>query len=153
MTTVLVRGRVAGITIARIILGVVFFAHGWQKLFTNGIDRVQTGFEAMGTPVPGLSAWLAAVVELVGGAALIVGLAVPLVAAAGIVDMLCAIIYGHWSVFMEAGTILAAGGPEVPLLVIAGLAAIGFAAQGPLSCDHYIWNARAEVGGDRLVRR
>ena len=57
--------------IARVGLGVVFIAHGWQKYRTNGIDGTATGFDQMGVPAPTLSAYYATAVELIGGAALI----------------------------------------------------------------------------------
>ena len=130
------------LTIGRILLGVVLFAHGWQKVFTNGMDKVQMGFESMGVPAPGFSAWFAAGVELIGGALLIVGLAVPVVAILGVIDMLGAIITAHWSVLTESGSLIAQGGPELPVLILAGLLAVGLAAPGPLSIDHYLRGRR-----------
>ena len=54
----------------RLSLGLVFLLHGWQKV--NGLAGVQAFFASLGLP-----SWLAVIVsfsELIGGAALIVGL-------------------------------------------------------------------------------
>ena len=53
--------------VARVALGIVFVAHGWQKLNTNGLDATTAGFEGMGIPFPTFSAYFATFVELVGG--------------------------------------------------------------------------------------
>ena len=60
------------ILVSRVAVGVILFAHGWQKFFTNGIDATAQGFEGMGVPAATAAAIFAATVELVGGALLIV---------------------------------------------------------------------------------
>lgn len=55
------------ILVARIGIGAVFVAHGWQKLVTYGMDGTAASFDQMGVPLPTLAAWFAALVELVGG--------------------------------------------------------------------------------------
>ncbi|CAM3926875.1 DoxX family protein [Tsukamurella ocularis] len=134
------RGQGLASTIARVILGVIFFAHGWQKFVTNGIDNVAAGFEKMDVPFPTLSAWFAGLVELVGGAALVIGLAVPLVAVLGIIDMLGAIIFVHW----DNGFFATGGGYELPLALIAGLIAVGIASHGPLAADTHLLRRRSK---------
>lgn len=69
--------RDLAILIARIGLGVVFVAHGWQKFFEYGVNATQESFADMGVPLPDISAIAAATIELAGGFALIVGLATP----------------------------------------------------------------------------
>lgn len=138
MAAQLDQGQGLASTIARVILGVIFFAHGWQKFVTNGIDNVAMGFEKMDVPLPTLSAWFAGLVELVGGAMLIIGLAVPLVAVLGIIDMLGAIIFVHW----DKGFFAASGGYELPLALIAGFIAVGIASHGPLAADTHLLNRR-----------
>ncbi|MBY8852969.1 DoxX family protein [Saccharothrix sp. MB29] len=61
--------------IGRIGVGVVFIAHGWQKVAEWGLDGTATAFAGMGVPLPTLSAWFAAIVELGGGALLLLGAA------------------------------------------------------------------------------
>ncbi|WP_132992978.1 DoxX family protein [Gordonia zhaorongruii] len=121
-------------TIARIILGVIFVMHGWQKLFTNGIDQTRMGFESMDVPAPEIAAWFAGIAEFVGGILLIIGIAVPLVALILIIDMIGAIIFAH----MDAGFWVNEGGYEFVLALIAGLIAIAVAHQGALSVDAHV---------------
>ncbi len=42
--------------VARVILGIIFIMHGWQKLHTNGIGATEKGFRAMDVPFPEFSA-------------------------------------------------------------------------------------------------
>ncbi|TWS26512.1 DoxX family protein [Tsukamurella sputi] len=141
MAAQLERGQGLASTIARVILGVIFFAHGWQKFVTFGMDGVAANFDKMGVPLPTLSAWFAGIVELVGGAALIIGFAVPIVAVLGIIDMLGAIIFVHW----DAGFFASNGGYELPLALIAGLIAVGIASHGPLAADTHLLNRRSKA--------
>ena len=57
--------------VARVLIGIVLIAHGWQKFATYGIGGVTASFEKMGVPLPAVSAVFSAVVELAGGAALL----------------------------------------------------------------------------------
>lgn len=110
--------------IARIGLGVVFIAHGWQKFRTNGLDGTAAAFEKMGVPAPTLSAYYATAVELIGGVALIVG---ALTAVAGVLlalDMVGAFAFVH----LSNGVFVAEGGWE--LVVILGLLSLTLAAVG-----------------------
>ncbi|MFM9378690.1 DoxX family protein [Gordonia sp. VNK21] len=134
-------GQALAVTAARVILGIIFFAHGWQKLVTNGMDATAAGFEAMGAPAPTFSAWLAALAELIGGGLLIVGLATPLVALILIGDMIGAIFIAH----IDQPLI---GGFELPLALIAGLIAVGVADQGVLSVDGNVLRLRKRKSVD-----
>ncbi|MGO3326970.1 DoxX family protein [Gordonia sp. (in: high G+C Gram-positive bacteria)] len=121
-------------TIARVILGIIFLAHGCQKLFVNGMDATSAGFQMMDVPAPTLSAWVAAILEFAGGIALIAGLAVPLVALLLILDMIGAIFIAH----IDAGFWASDGGYELPLALIAGLIAVAIADQGLASVDSHV---------------
>lgn len=126
--------RSIGLLGARVILGIIFIAHGWQKFHTNGIDATAKFFDGAGVPFPRFSAYYATWVELVGGALLILGLALPLVAILLIIDMIGAIVTVHW----DAGFWGADGGYELPLALIGGLLAVGFAAAGGLAVDGHL---------------
>lgn len=108
--------------LGRVAVGVVFVYHGWQKLVTSGVDQVATGFGQLGIPLPTVSAWFATLVELVGGAAFIVGIGLPLVGVLLAVVMVGAGVFVHFS----KGFGLQAGGYEYVLVLLAVSLALGF---------------------------
>jgi putative oxidoreductase len=59
--------------LARIALGVVFFAHGLKKLTDVGLAGLTLGFGKTGVPVPAVAAYFTTFVELIGGVALLLG--------------------------------------------------------------------------------
>lgn len=62
----------AGTLIIRVILGIIFLAHGLDK-FGSGIGNIEGFFESLG--IPAFMASVVAIIEIVGGIALILGLA------------------------------------------------------------------------------
>ncbi|MFC8178652.1 MULTISPECIES: DoxX family protein [Nocardiaceae] len=110
--------------VARIGLGIVFIAHGWQKLNTNGLDATKAGFEGMGVPLPAVSAYFATFVELIGGVALVVGIFTPIIGILLFLDMLGAFLFVHY----DLGVFVAEGGYE--LVVALGVASLLIAAVG-----------------------
>ncbi|GAA2810898.1 DoxX family protein [Crossiella cryophila] len=107
--------------LGRVVVGVVFIYHGWQKLVTGGIDGVAAGFGKMGIPLPTVSAWFTALVELVGGAAFIVGIGLPLVGVLFAFVMAGAGFFVHF----KNGFGLPGGFEYILTLLAAGLA-LGF---------------------------
>jgi len=107
--------------VARLAIGVVFFAHGWQKFFSNGMDAVTNAFAQAGIPLPVISAWFTALVELIGGAAFILGLLMPLVSILFAVVMAGALVFVH----AKAGLFAPVGYEYVLVLGTAALA-VGF---------------------------
>ena len=82
-----------GLLLARVIVGVVLFAHGYQKLFDVGVANFGDTFLApLGVPLPGLAAWIVALVEFVGGLALILGLLSRVVALLATIDLVVEIL-------------------------------------------------------------
>ena len=65
-----------GLFVLRLALGIIFIAHGGQKLFGwfggRGLEATVTGFTGMGIPAP--LAYLGAFTEFFGGIAVIIGL-------------------------------------------------------------------------------
>ena len=110
--------------IGRIALGIVLIAHGWQKFFTFGISGATASFEQMGIPLAGAAAVFAAVVELVGGTLLILGLATPLVGLLVAIDMAGALLFVH----APNGVFVDAGGYELVLVI--GALGVVFAGLG-----------------------
>jgi putative oxidoreductase len=134
--------------IARIGIGVVFVAHGWQKAFTNGMDATAASFDRGGIPLPTLSAWFTAMTELVGGAAMIVGFAVHLVGLLLVVIMTGAYLFVH----VGNGIFVRDGGGE--LVIALGATSLLLAAYGGgrYSLDHLIAPRMTPVRRTLLAR-
>jgi putative oxidoreductase len=81
--------------ILRVVAGAIFVAHGGQKIFTYGVAGITAGFTQMNVPIPGFTAPAVGVLELIGGAALIIGLFGRVVPALLAIDMLGAIVFVH----------------------------------------------------------
>ncbi|WP_433265344.1 DoxX family protein [Actinosynnema sp. CS-041913] len=126
--------------IGRIGVGVVFFAHGWQKVTEWGLDGTAQAFQGMGVPLPTVSAWFATLVELAGGALLIAGAGLPVVGVLLALDMLGALIIVH----LPNG-LLGQGGYELVLALGVAALALGFNG-GSLTVDRLVRRKRtAEV--------
>jgi putative oxidoreductase len=83
-------------TIVRVVFGVIMILHGWPKVFTAGLDRIGTAF-ATNYGLPYGFAHLAAFFEIVGGAALVIGLFTRFFGAALAIQMLIAMYVAHWA--------------------------------------------------------
>jgi putative oxidoreductase len=75
-------------TIMRVVLGILFLVHAISK-FQMGLGNVEAWFSSMG--VPGMLAYVVAVLELVGGIMLIVGLFTRYVSALFVIMLIGAI--------------------------------------------------------------
>jgi putative oxidoreductase len=116
----------------RLIVGFGFAFHGYAKL-ARGPENFARILDAIGIPAPVPMAWLTTLLELLGGASLMLGVfVVPLSIPLGIV-MLTALFsvhfrYGFSSVglkaFSAAGAVFAPVGYEINLLYIAALLAL-----------------------------
>ncbi len=124
-----------GITVLRVVIGVVFLMHGGQKLFFRGFAGVAAFMASVGIPLPMLSGVVVTLVEFLGGLALVFGLFTRWAAALLAVDMLVAILTVHLpnGFFLPRGfefalTLLAA---NVALLLLgSGKASLGRAMCG-----------------------
>jgi putative oxidoreductase len=87
--------QACGLAVLRVVVGIVYFVHGYQKLFQFGFHGVAGMFGHMGIPLPAVSAVIVTLVEFVGGILLITGLATRIPAALNAVDMTVAILAVH----------------------------------------------------------
>ncbi|MGN8224633.1 DoxX family protein [Gracilimonas sp. BCB1] len=74
----------------RIGVGVIFIIAGWSKL--SGIEGVQGFFGNIGIPLPGVMAWVVALVEFVGGIMMLTGYKVEIPGILLAITMLVAIL-------------------------------------------------------------
>jgi putative oxidoreductase len=109
---------------ARVVLGTVLIAHGWQKLSDQGLHATAAGFDSMGIPAPLAAAYYATFVELVGGVLLAAGLLTRLVGVLVVGDMLGAFWFAH----RDAGIFVDQGGWE--LVAVIGALSLGLVAAG-----------------------
>jgi putative oxidoreductase len=130
-----------GLAIIRIVLGLTFMLHGWQKVFEYGIPGVTQAFGQMGAPLPGITGPLVSALELAGGAALIVGLLTRLVAIPLAIDMLGAIFL----VVLPMKGISAPLAFELELILLVGALAMLIGGPGALSIDGAIARAHSRA--------
>ncbi|WP_019637932.1 DoxX family protein [Paenibacillus fonticola] len=84
----MVRKDELGLTLLRLSLGVTFLIHGFDK-FQSGIAGTAGFFESLG--MPGFAAYVVALIELLGGIAMVLGLGTRIVAALFAIIMAVAI--------------------------------------------------------------
>ncbi|HEX6574760.1 MAG TPA: DoxX family protein [Gemmatimonadaceae bacterium] len=119
-----------GLGIVRIVAGIVFMAHGYQKFFTMGIPGVTGFFGGLGIPLPGVAAPMVATLELVGGFLLVIGLFARFIAIPLAIDMATAIALVH----AKNGFYLPMGVEFVLMLMTAAIA-VAIAGSGAFSID------------------
>jgi putative oxidoreductase len=126
------------LVVLRVLVGVVFLAHGGQKLFVYGFDGVTGAFGQMGVPMASITGPLTALVEFFGGLALIAGLLTRVAGIGLAVAMLGAIAFVH----LAAG-FFGPNGFEFPLTLLGATIALALAGPGRFSLDHVIAARRA----------
>ncbi|MEN1833987.1 DoxX family protein [Pseudomonas lijiangensis] len=127
-----------GLTVLRIIVGIIFIAHGSQKLFGAfggyGLEGTAQFMASQGLNPGYLMALLSGSVEFFGGLAVLIGLlARP--AALGLAVLLLVAIF---SVHIGNGLFMANNGYEFALALLGGAIAILIEGAGKLSVDRAI---------------
>ncbi|MQA90806.1 MAG: DoxX family membrane protein [Gemmatimonas sp.] len=120
----------AGLAFLRVIAGIIFIAHGGQKLFSFTIPGVVEGLAAAGVPVPGLTAPAVTLLELFGGIALLAGVFTRIASTGLAVVMLGAIVMVH----LPSG-FFAPDGIEYPLALFGTMVAFALTGAGRYSVD------------------
>lgn len=125
----------------RVPVGIIFAAHGAQKLFGwfggYGLEGSGQFFGSIGLSPGYLMALLAGLVEFFGGLALVLGVLVRPAAAALALAMLIAVFAVHWS----KGFFASNGGYEYALALFAASLALVFSGAGRLSVDRSLTGA------------
>ncbi len=141
--------RDVAILLARIGLGIIFLAHGLQKLNTWGYSGTKAAFDGMGAPVPGVSAFLATWIEILGGVALIAGVLTPIFGLLLFLDMVGAFFIAH----SDKGIWISDGGYELVLGLGAGSLAIAAVGAGMFSLDRLLGSRLPWVATDHSATR
>jgi putative oxidoreductase len=127
-----------GLTVLRIVVGIIFAAHGSQKLFGlfggYGLAGTAQWMESIGLTPGYLMATLAGGTEFFAGLALIIGLLVR-PAALGLAILSLVAIF---SVHIGNGLFMANNGYEFALALLAGSVAVLIEGAGKLSVDRSI---------------
>lgn len=118
-----------GTLILRVILGVIFLAHGLDK-FQSGISNIEGFFASIG--LPAFMASVVAVVEIAGGIALILGLATRIVSIILGIVLIVAIIQAK----LSAGFL---GGYELDLALLAIAIHLALSGSRLLSVDSLLF--------------
>ena len=127
-----------GLTVLRVLVGIIFAAHGSQKLFGwiggGGLAGTAQWMESIGLAPGTLMALLSGGTEFFGGLALIIGLlARP--AALGLTFTLLVAIF---TVHISNGLFMANNGYEFALALLGGTLAVLIEGAGKLSLDQAI---------------
>jgi putative oxidoreductase len=116
-------------TIVRVVFGFIMIMHGWPK-WTRGAEAIGTAF-ANNYGLPRWFAPLAIFFEVVGGAALIAGIATRFFAAGLAIELLFAMFAAHWAKGFGVG----GGGYEYVMFLGFVCFYIAIRGGGPYSVD------------------
>jgi putative oxidoreductase len=129
-----------GLTVVRILVGIIFVAHGSQKLFGAfggyGLEGTGQYMASLGLTPGYLMALLSGSAEFFGGLGLVVGLLARPAAAVLAATLVVAI----FSVHISHGLFMANNGSEFALALLGGVIAVLIEGAGKFSLDSKIGN-------------
>lgn len=122
-----------GLAVLRIVLGVIFIAHGYPKI-AGGVAGTGEFLGQLGVPLAGFFAWVVTLLEFFGGIALVIGFLVTPVSLLLSFHMLVGIVLVHAPEgFYVIGP--GQGGLEFNLLLIAALLSMVLVGPGMAALD------------------
>jgi len=128
----------AGLSVIRILVGIIFIAHGAQKLFGMfggyGLEGTGQWMESIGLAPGYLMALLSGSAEFFGGLALVIGLLARPAALVLAVTLVVAILTVH----IGNGLFMSNNGYEFGLALLAGTVAVLIEGAGRFSLDRLI---------------
>lgn len=119
----------------RLVAGILFIMAGYNKLFVNGASAFAGMLEGWGFPLAAVLAWIVALVEFLGGIALVLGLLTRVSAILLGVTMLVA-----WSTHL----VHAMDGARLPILLVAAMASLLLSGGGKLALDEKLCKERSQ---------
>ena len=125
--------------VSRVALGIILIAHGWQKWNEYTLDGTAASFGDMGVPAPAAAAMFVTAVEVLGGAALVLGVLTPVAGVLNMISLLGALVLVH----LQNGVFVQNGGFELVLALFSGLAVIALLGAGKFSVDGLIGRTAA----------
>jgi len=127
-----------GLTIVRILVGIIFVAHGSQKLFGAfggyGLEGTGQYMASLGLTPGYLMALLSGSAEFFGGLALVIGL----LARPAAVVLALTLVVAIFSVHISHGLFMANNGYEFALALLGGVVAVLIEGAGKVSVDRAI---------------
>lgn len=129
-----------GLTVVRILVGIIFVAHGSQKLFGAfggyGLEGTGQYMASLGLTPGYLMALLSGSAEFFGGLGLVVGL----LARPAALVLAATLVVAILSVHISNGLFMANNGYEFALALLGGVLAVLIEGAGKLSIDRAISN-------------
>jgi putative oxidoreductase len=129
-----------GLTVVRILVGIIFVAHGSQKLFGAfggyGLEGTGQYMASLGLTPGYLMALLSGSAEFFGGLGLVVGL----LARPAAVVLAATLVVAIFSVHISHGLFMANNGYEFALALLGGVVAVLIEGAGKFSLDQKIGN-------------
>ena len=127
-----------GLTVVRILVGIIFVAHGSQKLFGAfggyGLEGTGQYMASLGLTPGYLMALLSGSAEFFGGLGLVVGL----LARPAAVVLAATLVVAIFSVHISHGLFMANNGYEFALALLGGVIAVLIEGAGKFSVDQKI---------------
>ncbi len=117
----------------RIVVGLVFLMHGGQKLFVFGLDGTAEAMSQMGIPFSAVSGVLVALIEFLGGAAILTGFWTRWAALLLVGDMTVAIL-----MVRMAGGFFAPSGFEFELTLLGATLTLALLGPGRGPLDRFL---------------